>query len=200
MKVILLQDVKGTGKKGELVEVSDGYARNFLLPKKVAKKATAQAMSELKNAEESKAFKIEEDKKAANAAKAVIEEKSLNIKAKAGQGGRLSGSVTAKEIAATGIKVQLITNNDLINNGGYCLNFNELINEGVEISLIEYPHLLHHKFCIVDDDVIVNGSYNWTRFSSKNYENIIVIRNDSDAVEAFTKEFENLLENAEHKC
>ena len=105
-----------------------------------------------------------------------------------------------KEIAATGIKVQLITNNDLTNNGGYCLNFNELINEGVEISLIEYPHLLHHKFCIVDDDVIVNGSYNWTRFSSKNYENITVIRNDSDAVEAFTKEFENLLENAEHKC
>lgn len=105
-----------------------------------------------------------------------------------------------KEIAATGIKVQLITNNDLTNNGGYCLNFNELINEGVEISLIEYPHLLHHKFCIVDDDVIVNGSYNWTRFSSKNYENITVIRNDSDAVEAFTKEFESLLENAEHKC
>ena len=99
MKVILLQDVKGTGKKGELVEVSDGYARNFLLPKKVAKKATAQAMSELKNAEESKAFKIEEDKKAANASKAVIESKSLNITAKAGQGGRLFGSVTAKEIA-----------------------------------------------------------------------------------------------------
>lgn len=100
MKVILLQDVKGTGKKGELVEVSDGYARNFLLPKKVAKKATAQAMSELKNAEESKAFKIEKEKKNANAAKAVIEGKSLNITAKAGQGGRLFGSVTAKEIAA----------------------------------------------------------------------------------------------------
>lgn len=111
MKVILLQDVKGTGKKGELVEVSDGYARNFLLPKKVAKKATAQAMSELKNAEESKAFKIEEDKKAANAAKAVIEEKSLNIKAKAGQGGRLFGSVTAKEIA-TELKKQFSLNVD----------------------------------------------------------------------------------------
>ncbi len=105
-----------------------------------------------------------------------------------------------KDIAATGIKVQLITNNDLTNNGGYCLNFNELINEGVEISLIEYPHLLHHKFCIVDDDVVVNGSYNWTRFSSKNYENITVIRNDAEAIEVFTNEFENLLENAEHKC
>ncbi len=100
MKVILLQDVKGTGKKGELVEVSDGFARNFLLPKKAAKKATAQAMSELKNAEESKAFKIEEEKKAANASKAVLEGKVLNIKAKAGQNGKLFGSVTAKEISA----------------------------------------------------------------------------------------------------
>lgn len=100
MKVILLQDVKGTGKKGELKEVSDGYARNFLLPKNLAKKATAQAMSELKNAEESKAFKIEEDKKKANTEKAKIEGKSINIKAKAGQGGRLFGSVTAKEISA----------------------------------------------------------------------------------------------------
>ena len=100
MKVILLQDVKGTGKKGELVNVSDGYARNFLLPKKVAKEATAQAMSELKNAEASKAFQIEEAKKAANASKKLIEGKSLSIKAKAGQGGRLFGSVTAKEISA----------------------------------------------------------------------------------------------------
>lgn len=100
MKVILLQDVKGTGKKGELVNVSDGYARNFLLPKKAAKEATAQAMSELKNAEVSKAFQIEEAKKAANASKKLIEGKSLSIKAKAGQGGRLFGSVTAKEISA----------------------------------------------------------------------------------------------------
>lgn len=100
MKVILLQDVKGTGKKGELKEVSDGYARNFLLPKNLAKKATAQAMSELKNAEESKAFKIEEDKKKANSEKSKLEGKSINIKAKAGQGGRLFGSVTAKEISA----------------------------------------------------------------------------------------------------
>lgn len=100
MKVILLQDVKGTGKKGELVDVSDGYARNFLLPKKAAKKATAQAMSELKNAEESKAFKIEEEKKEANASKVVLESKVLNIKAKAGQNGKLFGSVTAKEISA----------------------------------------------------------------------------------------------------
>ncbi|MCI6007301.1 50S ribosomal protein L9 [Oscillospiraceae bacterium LCP25S3_E10] len=111
MKVILLQDVKGTGKKGELVNVSDGYARNFLLPKKVAKEATAQAMSELKNAEASKAFQIEEAKKAANASKALIEGKSLSIKAKAGQGGRLFGSVTAKEISAE-LKKQFSLNVD----------------------------------------------------------------------------------------
>lgn len=111
MKVILLQDVKGTGKKGELVNVSDGYARNFLLPKKVAKEATAQAMSELKNAEASKAFQIEEAKKAANASKKLIEGKSLSIKAKAGQGGRLFGSVTAKEISAE-LKKQFSLNVD----------------------------------------------------------------------------------------
>lgn len=104
-----------------------------------------------------------------------------------------------KEIASGGIKVQLITNNDLTNNGGYCLNLNELIDTGVEISLIEYPHLLHHKFCIIDDDIVVNGSYNWTRFSAKNYENVTVIRNDADAIDAFIEEFENLLQDAEHR-
>ena len=59
MKVVLLQDIKGTGKKGELVSVSDGYARNFLFPRKLAKEANAQAMNELKNAEAAKAHKIE---------------------------------------------------------------------------------------------------------------------------------------------
>ena len=58
MKVILQQDVRGQGKKGQLVEVSDGYARNFLLPRKLAKEANAQAMNELKNAEAAKEYKI----------------------------------------------------------------------------------------------------------------------------------------------
>ena len=58
MKVVLLQDVKSIGKKGQLVEVSDGYARNFLLPRKLAKEANAQAMNELKNAEAAKEYKI----------------------------------------------------------------------------------------------------------------------------------------------
>ena len=90
MKVVLLADVKGSGKKGELVNVSDGYARNFLFPKKLAKE---------ENAEESKAFKIKQETEAAQASADKINGKSVSILAKAGQGGKLFGSVTAKEIA-----------------------------------------------------------------------------------------------------
>lgn len=99
MKVVLLADVKGSGKKGELVNVSDGYARNFLFPKKLAKEANAQVLNELKNAEESKAFKIKQETEAAQASADKINGKSVSILAKAGQGGKLFGSVTAKEIA-----------------------------------------------------------------------------------------------------
>ena len=99
MKVVLLADVKGSGKKGELVNVSDGYARNFLFPKKLAKEANAQALNELKNAEESKAFKIKQETEAAQASADKINGKSVSILAKARQGGKLFGSVTAKEIA-----------------------------------------------------------------------------------------------------
>ena len=99
MKVVLLQDVKSIGKKGELVNVSDGYARNFLFPKKLAKEANAQALNELKNAEESRAFKIKQETEAAQASADKINGKSVSILAKAGQGGKLFGSVTAKEIA-----------------------------------------------------------------------------------------------------
>lgn len=106
-----------------------------------------------------------------------------------------------KQIRDEGVKIQLIINNDLINNGGYCLNFNELIDKekGVEISLVEYPHLRHHKFVIIDDNLLITGSYNWTRFSGKNYENMVVI-NDEAIVEQFCSEFDELVENAEHKC
>ena len=97
MKVVLLADVKGSGKKGELVNVSDGYARNFLFPKKLAKEANAQALNELKNAEESRAFKIKQETEAAQASADKINGKSVSILAKAG--GKLFGSVTAKEIA-----------------------------------------------------------------------------------------------------
>lgn len=105
-----------------------------------------------------------------------------------------------KQMASDGIKIQLIINNDLINNGGYCLNFNELIeNENVELSLVEYPHLLHHKFVIIDDNLLITGSYNWTRFSSKNYENMVVIK-DEEIIEQFKDEFNELIENAEYRC
>ena len=100
MKVVLLQDVKSHGKRGELVNVSDGYARNFLLPRGLAKIADAQALNELKNAEEAKAFHIAQDTKAAKEAAARLEGKSVRVKARAGQGGRLFGSVTPKEVAA----------------------------------------------------------------------------------------------------
>ena len=99
MKVVLLADVQGRGKKGELVNVSDGYARYYLFPHKLAKEANAQAMSELKNAEQARQHKIEVEKAAAKEAVEKINGKTLKLYAKAGQGGRLFGSVTAKEIS-----------------------------------------------------------------------------------------------------
>ena len=99
MKVILLQDVKSLGKKGELVEASDGYARNYLLPRKIAREANAQAMNEYKNAENSKNFKIATQKAQAEQQKKMLEGKKFVMTAKAGQGGRLFGSITAKQVA-----------------------------------------------------------------------------------------------------
>ena len=99
MKVILLQDVKALGKKGDLVNASDGYARNFLLPKNLAREANAQAMNEYRNAENSKNFKIATEKKLAEGYKAQLEGKTFEMKAKAGQGGKLFGSITAKQVA-----------------------------------------------------------------------------------------------------
>lgn len=100
MKVILNQDVKGLGKKGELVNTSDGYARNFLFPRKLASEANSQAMTELQNRENSKKHKIAVETQEAKDAAAKIEGKIIKVTAKAGQGGRLFGSVTSKEIAA----------------------------------------------------------------------------------------------------
>ncbi len=99
MKVILLQDVKGQGKKGELVSVSDGYARNFLLPRNLAMLADSQAMNELRNKEASVQYHREMDKKAAEEAAATLKDKRIVIHAKAGQKGKLFGSVTTKEVS-----------------------------------------------------------------------------------------------------
>lgn len=99
MKVILKQDVKGLGKKGELVNTSDGYARNFLFPRKLAAEANAQAMSEMKNKQNAEKFRIETETKAAKETADRISGKTIKITAKAGQNGKLFGSVTSKEIA-----------------------------------------------------------------------------------------------------
>jgi large subunit ribosomal protein L9 len=99
MKVILLCDVKGQGKKDQIVNVSDGYARNFLFPQKKAIHADAKATSELKSKEESKQFKISEERKAAVALGERIKNTNVEIKMEHGQDGRLYGSVTAKDIA-----------------------------------------------------------------------------------------------------
>ena len=100
MKVILLADVKGLGKKGELCNASDGYARNFLFPKKLAVEADSTALNDLKNREQAAAHHKQEEINAANETAKKLEGKSVIIKAKAGAGGKLFGSVTSKEIAA----------------------------------------------------------------------------------------------------
>lgn len=99
MKVVLTQDVKGLGKKGELVTAAEGYARNFLFPRKLAMEANAQAMSELKNREASEKFKHDTEVANAKAAAAKLEGKTVRLSAKAGANGKLFGSVTAKDVA-----------------------------------------------------------------------------------------------------
>lgn len=99
MKVILKQDIKGVGKKDEIHEVSDGYARNFLLPRKLAAVADASAVNIAKGKEEAADFHEAENIAAAQALAAKINGKTVTVKAKGGASGRLHGKVTGKEIA-----------------------------------------------------------------------------------------------------
>ena len=99
MKVILLKDVKGTGKKGEVKEVSDGYARNFLIKKGVAVEASQANMKELDEKEKSKERKALIEYEEAVLLGKQMEEINIQIEVKAGEGGRLFGSITSKEIA-----------------------------------------------------------------------------------------------------
>ena len=99
MKVILTQDVKAQGKKGQLINVSDGYARNFLLPKGLAVEADAGAMNDLKNKESARLHKIELEKQAASETAKKLETVTVKLQAKAGADGRLYGSVTSLDIA-----------------------------------------------------------------------------------------------------
>ncbi len=99
MKVILKQDVKSQGKKGDLIEVSDGYANNFLLPKGLAIPATKQALNELEGKKGAEQYKRNmEEQKAQNIAERMKEIK-VSLKAKAGKEGKLFGSVTSKDVA-----------------------------------------------------------------------------------------------------
>ena len=99
MKVILQQDVKGQGKRGQMVEVSDGYARNFLLPRKLAVEANADNINTMKMQDRAKKAREAEEKAQAQAAAEQLRSCQVKIYAKAGQGGRLFGSVTSKEIS-----------------------------------------------------------------------------------------------------
>ena len=99
MKVVLKADVKGTGKKDQMVEVSDGYARNFLLPRGLAVAANAAAVNEVKTKESAKRHHAEVELADAQATAKKIGGMTVTVKAKAGQGGRLFGAVTGKDIA-----------------------------------------------------------------------------------------------------
>lgn len=100
MKVILLQDEKKLGKKGDMVEVSEGYARNYVLPKKIGVEATSKNLNDLK-LQKANADKVAlEQLNDAKALAAVLAEKTVEVKMKAGEGGRAFGSVSSKEIAA----------------------------------------------------------------------------------------------------
>ena len=127
MKVIMMQDVKGQGKKGQLVDVSDGYARNFLLPKKLAVIATAENVNTMKQQEKARKAQEAAEKAEAEAVAKQLESITVKVAAKAGDGGRLFGAVTSKEIseclnAQTGLaiaKAKLVLDEPIKACGGY---------------------------------------------------------------------------------
>lgn len=99
MKVILLDNIKGVGKKDEVINASDGYARNFLFPKKLAVEANAENMSKLNNKKDANQYKKDMEKKAAEELAQKLKGIMLKIKVKAGENGKIFGGVTAKEIS-----------------------------------------------------------------------------------------------------
>ena len=99
MKVILLKDVKGQGKKGDIINVSDGYARNFLFPKQLAIEPTKTALNELKGQQDSKNYREQKELEEANTIAEKISKVTVCVSAKAGENGKLFGAVTSSEIA-----------------------------------------------------------------------------------------------------
>ena len=143
MDVILKADVKGLGKKGQKVKASDGYARNFLFPKGLAVEANAQSLTELRNREQSNQHKIDVEVAAANESKAKLQGKTVKMTAKAGNNGKLFGSVTAKEVAAEiekqfSVKVdkRKITMDDIKNFGSYKIEVKLYTNIVAEMTVI----------------------------------------------------------------
>ena len=129
MKVILLQDVKGKGKKGQMIEVSDGYARNFMLPKKLAIEATADAVNTMRMNDKAAAEKAARERAAALEVSKQLRAMTLVVKAKGGGAGRLFGSVTNQEIAdalaAQGIKLdkrKIVISDPIKSVGTYTVN------------------------------------------------------------------------------
>ena len=129
MKVILLQDVKGKGKKGQMIEVSDGYARNFMLPKKMAIEATDDAINTMKMNDKATQERIAREKAEALAISKKLREMTLTVTAKGGGAGRLFGSVTNQEIADAlakqGIKLdkrKIVISDPIKNVGTYTVN------------------------------------------------------------------------------
>ena len=126
MKVILLQDVKGKGKKGQMIEVSDGYARNFMLPRKIAVEATADAVNTMRMNDKATQERIAREKAEAMEISRKLREMTVTVTAKGGGAGRLFGSVTNQEIAdalaKTGIKLdkrKIVVNETIKNVGTY---------------------------------------------------------------------------------
>ena len=127
MKVILLQDVKGKGKKGQLLEVSDGYARNFMLPKKLAMEATPDAINTMRMNDKAAAEKAARERAEALEISKKLRELTVVVTAKGGGNGRLFGAVTTQEIAAalekqSGIKLdkrKIVLNENIKNVGTY---------------------------------------------------------------------------------
>ena len=130
MKVILLQDVKGKGKKGQMLEVSDGYARNYMLPRKLAMEATADAINTMRMNDKAAAEKAAKERAEALEIARRLREMTLTVKAKGGGAGRLFGSVTNQEVAdalakESGIKLdkrKIVISDPIKSVGTYTLN------------------------------------------------------------------------------
>lgn len=147
MKVIYLQDVKGSGKKGEVKNVADGYARNMLIPKGLAVEATPENMNKLQGQKDSAQHKVDVDTQNAKEAAAKVKDGKVIIKAKAGKNDRLFGSVTSANVAEAleaqfGIKVdkkKITLNTDIKNFGSYkaVIKFYTGISESIDVEVVE---------------------------------------------------------------